>query len=88
MGEFSRDLLHEIRALHDEFGPLGVIQDGGQRVAFLFSPELNQQVLSDTNSLPGPFLRHSRPEELRSAAAHRRPALDERRSNTAAIAGW
>jgi len=47
--EFSRDVLHEILSLHAEFGPLGVIQDGGQRVAFLFSPELNQQVLSDTN---------------------------------------
>ncbi len=48
LGEFSRDLLHRILGLHAEFGPLGVIQDGGQRVAFLFSPELNQQVLSDT----------------------------------------
>jgi cytochrome P450 len=55
LGEFSRDLLHEIRALHAEFGPLGVIQDGGQRVAFLFSPELNQQVLSDTNRYQARF---------------------------------
>jgi len=55
LGEFSRDLLHRIRALHDEFGPLAVIQDGGQRVAFLFSPELNQQVLSDTNRFQARF---------------------------------
>ncbi len=55
LGEFSRDLLHRIRALHAEFGPLGVIQDGGQQVAFLFSPELNQQVLSDTNRYQARF---------------------------------
>ena len=55
LGEFSRDLLHEIRNLHDKYGPLGVIQDGGQRVAFLFSPELNQQVLSDTNRYQARF---------------------------------
>jgi cytochrome P450 len=55
LGEFSRDLLHEIRSLHAQFGPIGVIQDGGQRVAFLFSPELNQQVLSDTNRYQARF---------------------------------
>ena len=47
-GEFSRDLLHGIRWLHDIHGPIGAIEDGGQRVIFLFSPEYNQQVLSDT----------------------------------------
>jgi cytochrome P450 len=48
-------LLHEIRSLHVQFGPIGVIQDGGQRVAFLFSPELNQQVLSDTSRYQARF---------------------------------
>lgn len=55
LGEFSRDLFHHIRSLHDKFGPLGVIQDGGQKVAFLFSPELNQQVLSDTTRYQARF---------------------------------
>jgi cytochrome P450 len=55
LGEFSRDLLHKILALHQESGPLGVIQDGGQRVVFLFSPELNQQVLSDTSRYQARF---------------------------------
>lgn len=55
LGEFSRDLLHEILGLHKEFGPLGVIQDGGQRVAFLFDPKYNQQVLSDTNRFQARF---------------------------------
>jgi len=47
-GEFSRDLFHNIRWLHKLHGPLAMIEDGGQRVVFLFSPEYNQQVLSDT----------------------------------------
>src|SRR5262245_21422717 len=55
LGEFSRDLLHEILKLHKKFGPLGVIQDGGQRVAFLFDPKYNQQVLSDTNRFQARF---------------------------------
>jgi cytochrome P450 len=55
LGEFSRDLLHGILGLHKEFGPLGVIQDGGQRVVFLFDPEYNQQVLSDTNRFQARF---------------------------------
>jgi len=55
LGEFSRDLFHNIRGLHDKFGPLGVIQDGGQKIAFLFSPELNQQVLSDTTRYQARF---------------------------------
>ncbi len=55
LGDFSRDLLHQILSLHAEFGPLGMIQDGGQRVAFLFSPELNQQVLSDTTRYQARF---------------------------------
>lgn len=55
LGEFSRDLFHNIRGLHDKFGPLGVIQDGGQKVAFLFSPALNQQVLSDTTRYQARF---------------------------------
>lgn len=55
LGDFSRDLLHEILKLHKQFGPLGVIQDGGQRVAFLFDPKYNQQVLSDTNRFHARF---------------------------------
>jgi cytochrome P450 len=47
--EFSRDLLGSFRRLHDIHGPIAAIEDGGQRVVFLFSPEYNQQVLSDTD---------------------------------------
>ncbi len=46
-GEFSRDLLGNFRRLHKLHGPIAAIEDGGQKVVFLFSPEYNQQVLSD-----------------------------------------
>ncbi len=47
-GEFSRDMLSGFRWLHKLHGPIAMIEEGGQRVVFLFSPEFNQQVLSDT----------------------------------------
>ena len=54
-GEFSRDLFHGIRWLHEQHGPIAAIEDGGQRVVFLFSPEFNQQVLSDTERFHARF---------------------------------
>ena len=54
-GEFSRDLFHGIRWLHKLHGPIAMIEDGGQRVVFLFSPEFNQQVLSDTDRFHARF---------------------------------
>jgi cytochrome P450 len=55
IGEFSRDLFHGIRWLHRLHGPIAAIEDGGQRVVFLFSPEFNQQVLSDTERFHARF---------------------------------
>lgn len=55
LGEFSRDLLNGIRWLHKRHGPIAMIEDGGQRVVFLFSPEFNQQVLSDTERFHARF---------------------------------
>ena len=46
-GEFARDMLSGFRWLHKLHGPIAAIEEGGQRVVFLFSPEYNQQVLSD-----------------------------------------
>ncbi len=54
-GEFSRDMLRGIRWLHELHGPIAAIEDGGQRVVFLFSPEYNQQVLSDTETFHARF---------------------------------
>src|SRR5262249_28324381 len=53
--EFSRDLFHGIRRLHEIHGPIGAIEDGGQRVVFLFDAALNQQVLSDTQRYQARF---------------------------------
>jgi cytochrome P450 len=53
--EFARDLLNGIRRLHAKFGPIAAIEDGGQRVVFLFSPEYNQEVLSDTSRFHARF---------------------------------
>jgi cytochrome P450 len=53
--EFSRDLLRGFRWLHQLHGPIAMIEDGGQRVVFLFSPEFNQQVLSDTERFHARF---------------------------------
>jgi len=55
LGEFSRDLLNGIRWLHQLHGPIAMIEDAGQRVVFLFSPEFNQQVLSDTERFHARF---------------------------------
>src|SRR3954470_3219630 len=53
--EFSRDLLGNFRRLHELHGPIAAIDDAGQRVVFLFSPEYNQQVLSDTERFHARF---------------------------------
>jgi cytochrome P450 len=55
LGEFSRDLLRGIRQLHRTHGPIAAIEDRGQRVVFLFSPDYNQQVLSDTERFQARF---------------------------------
>src|SRR4029078_7051246 len=54
-GEFSRDLLNSFRQLHAEHGPIAAVEDPRQRVVFLFSPEYNQQVLSDTERFHARF---------------------------------
>jgi cytochrome P450 len=55
LGDFARDLFHGIRWLHRLHGPIAMIEDRGQRVVFLFSPEFNQQVLSDTERFHARF---------------------------------
>ena len=54
-GDFSRNLLDSFRRLHQQFGPIAAIEDGGQRVVFSFSPEYNQQILSDTERFHARF---------------------------------
>src|SRR5262245_46415981 len=53
--DFSRDLLGNFRRLHELHGPIAAIEEAGQRVVLLFSPEYNQQVLSDTERFHARF---------------------------------
>src|SRR5436305_9330139 len=53
--EFSADILGNLRQLYRIHGPIAAIEEGGQRVVFLFSPEYNQQVLSDTERFHARF---------------------------------
>ncbi|MEX0642827.1 MAG: cytochrome P450, partial [Pirellulales bacterium] len=55
LGDFAQDLFHGIRWLHEQFGPIAAVEDAGQRVVFLFSPEYNQQVLSDADKFHARF---------------------------------
>lgn len=46
--EFPRDPIACMRRLQAECGDLAVLEDNGQRIAFVFSPEYNRQVLSNS----------------------------------------
>lgn len=50
LSDFTRDVLGELFRLHDRYGPIAAIEDGGQRLVFLFDPALNHQVLRDTET--------------------------------------
>jgi cytochrome P450 len=50
MSQFAGDVLGTLLRLHDQFGPLAAIEDGDQRLVFLFDPALNHQVLRDTQT--------------------------------------
>ena len=68
--EFSSDLLSNFRRLHEVHGPIAAVEEAGQRVVFLFSPEYNQQVLSDTERFHAHFftIRGPRRSAVRSRA--------------------
>ena len=66
--EVAEDLVSVFRALHAEHGPVAALQDGSQRVVFLFSPEFNQQVLSDPNTFHARFFAIRGPKR----SSHRR----------------
>jgi cytochrome P450 len=53
--DFSRDMIGNFRRLHQQHGPIAAIEDGGTQIVFLFSPEYNQQVLSDTERFHARF---------------------------------
>jgi len=53
--DFPRDPLGCMRSLHSEFGDIAVLEDQGKRIAFVFSPEYNRQVLSDSRTFHSQF---------------------------------
>ena len=53
--DFSEDILHNLFELHGTHGPIAALEDGTQRIVFLFDPALNQQVLSDTSTFEARF---------------------------------
>jgi cytochrome P450 len=53
--DFPQNPLACMRSLHSEFGDLAVLEDQGKRIAFVFSPEYNRQVLSDSRTFHSQF---------------------------------
>lgn len=53
--DFPEDPIACMRSLHDEYGDVAVLEDQGQRIAFVFSPELNREVLADANTYHSRF---------------------------------
>ena len=53
--DFPEDPIACMRSLHAEFGDVAVLEDQGQRIAFVFSPELNREVLADSNTYHSRF---------------------------------
>jgi cytochrome P450 len=53
--QFSDDPIACMRGLHTKYGDQAVLQDHGQRLVFVFSPELNRQVLSDSQIFQSQF---------------------------------
>jgi cytochrome P450 len=68
LSEFPDDPIACMRRLHDEHGNLAVLQDGTQRIVFVFGPEYNQQVLSDSERFHSRFFAVRGPK--RSAQRH------------------
>jgi cytochrome P450 len=53
--QFSDDPIACMRRLHRKHGDLAVLQEGGQKLVFVFSPELNRQVLADGDTFQSQF---------------------------------
>ncbi|MFN8707181.1 MAG: cytochrome P450 [Planctomyces sp.] len=69
--QFPENPIACMRRLHRECGDLAVLEDEGQRLVFVFSPELNHQVLSDADTFHSRFfaVRGSRNSSQRRVTA-------------------
>lgn len=68
LGDFAADPVACMRRLHNEHGPIAALEEDGRRVYFLFDPELNKQVLSDSTRYHSKFFAVRGPKR----SAHRR----------------
>lgn len=66
--DFPRDPIRCMRALHEKHGDLAALQDGSQKLVFVFGPEWNQVVLSDSARFHSRFFAIRGPKR----SAHRR----------------
>lgn len=53
--DFPENPLRVMRQLHREHGDIAALEEEGQRIVFIFSPEYNQQVLSDGQTFHSRF---------------------------------
>src|SRR5262245_28450299 len=53
--DFTRDPLACMRGLYREHGAVAAFEENGKRLVFVFSPEHNQRVLSDTKTFHSQF---------------------------------
>src|SRR3954470_19656237 len=53
--DFPRDPLACMRQLHARHGPVAALEDGGRRLAFVFSPAYVQEVLTDVATYHAQF---------------------------------
>ncbi|MCH2200860.1 MAG: cytochrome P450 [Fuerstiella sp.] len=53
--QFPTDPIACMKRLQAEFGDLAVMEDDGKRLVFVFSPDLNRQVLTDTETFHSRF---------------------------------
>ncbi len=55
IADFAEDPIACLQRLHAENPDLAIVEDAGQRIAFVFSPALNQLVLNDTETFHSRF---------------------------------
>ncbi len=66
--DFPKDPIKCMRALYERHGELAALQDGNQKLVFVFGPEWNQVVLSDSARFHSRFFAIRGPKK----SAHRR----------------
>lgn len=53
--DFAQDMLAGFQQLHADHGPIAALEEGSQKIIFLFDPQYNYQVLSDAATFQARF---------------------------------